>query len=159
TPCTVVAALAADTRPQPARQAVVLVARPERPVGVGLGEVPAVEGTGVLAQAVDVLQHVDLAVRGPRARPEHPERRPVTQAIFRVRLLDGGADLHLSPGCGAEVADGLDPARRPAGALIHRRDIKIAMPVEMDIADRIRHSLDFAIAEYALAGVVFPVEI
>ncbi len=149
--------------PQPAAQAALLVARPGRPVGIALGEVPAVQGARGLAQSVDVLHDVDLAGRRPPGRRQHPESRPVTQRIGRAGLLDRGRHHHLAAGRRPEQAPGLDPGRGPSrvaasgGAVAQHDDVEIAVTIQVDVVPGRGHRLDLAGAEDAPAGVEFPV--
>src|ERR1700733_14863955 len=109
----VIAGLAPRAREHPAGSAIVLMAGPEGSVRVDLAEISAVQGAGMLAQPVDILQDVYLAVRGPRALPQHPERRPVAEGIRLLRLLQHGDDPQFAACRRSEGFPGLNAARRP----------------------------------------------
>src|SRR6202012_2150580 len=104
---------------------------------------------------------VDLAFSRPLAGPEHPEGRPVAEAVARVGLLDRGGDLELAARRRADVGrTGLDPARGPVAAGAVGGDVQVAVPVQVDVAGRVGHGLDLAGAEVrAGTGVVDPVAV
>src|ERR1022692_3738012 len=156
--------LAAGACPRPASQAVGFMAGSEGAVVIALREIPAVQGAGVLVEAVDVFHDVDFPIHRPGLRPQHPEAWPVTQLVRRVRLPDGGRHHHLAAGgCGKPAAFGLHPGRGPrvvpatARAVAKNDEIEMAAAIEVNVVPRRGHRLDLAGAENAPAGVVLPV--
>src|SRR6201996_7414977 len=118
----VITGLAAGAGPQAAADAVWLVARTA-------GVDAAVHGAGHLGQGIDVLHDVDLAVFRPLPGAEHPERRPVAEAVTRVGLLDRGGHFQLAAGWGADVGGArLDPARGPVAAGAKRGEVEVTVP-------------------------------
>ena len=102
-----------------------------------------VEGLGGLVQPVDVLHHVDLAglrpaAAGPHRGAQGPERRRVTEAVGRVRLLDRRGHLELAARRGREVVPGaLDPAGRPGAAVVDGLQDQVAVAVDVDVIGRV----------------------
>ena len=107
--------LASGAGLQTAPQAGTFMAGTHSSVGITLGQVPAMKGARLPAEAVDVLQDVDLAGPGPAIWSEHPEPRPVPQRVGRSGLLDRRGDHHLPAGRRSEQALGLEPGRGPRG--------------------------------------------